>query len=85
MRKMTANELKSTRTAMSLDLRSMAVVLKLPYRTYQDYEYGKRGIPDDVATRAAVALQKDRQFMTRLTTRLQSHPLVLSEPDPDFI
>ena len=44
------DELKYIRLKMCLDMRSLALVLnKMPYRTYQDYEYGRRPIPKKVA------------------------------------
>jgi hypothetical protein len=44
------DELKYIRLKMCLDMKSMALVLnKMPYRTYQDYEYGQRLIPRKVA------------------------------------
>lgn len=70
---MTGPELKALREEMHLDLKSMALVLdKMPYRTYQDYEYGKRGIPEDVSKKVFEAHRKDREFMAGMAARIDA-------------
>ena len=68
---MTGPELKALRQEMHMDMRSMSLILdKMPYRTYQDYEYGKRGIPESVAERVREAHRKDREFMAGIVARV---------------
>lgn len=43
----------------------MAQALDLPYRTFQDYVYGKRKIPDHVAMAALDLILGDEQYMQR--------------------
>lgn len=69
---MTATQLKNARTEMRLDLRSMAAVLKMPYRTYQDYEYGKRGISLDVEIKVKTAADRNRQTMARIIAKVDA-------------
>jgi predicted transcriptional regulator len=66
------DELKYMRLKMGLDLASMAAVLSMPYRTYQDYEYGKREIPERVALKAEQAYEKDREFMAGIAARVDA-------------
>ena len=67
---MTARKLKDIRGAIGFDLRAMAGALGMPYRTYQDYEYGRRGIPKAVAEAVQELRRRDRQFMAGLRRRL---------------
>jgi len=62
---MTAKELKTIRTAMNLDIKSMAVILGWPYRTYQDRELGNRGIPETAAEEVLAARQRDSMAVRR--------------------
>ncbi len=38
-------ELKQARQLLGLNIKQMAEALQTPYRTYQDWEHGKRRIP----------------------------------------
>lgn len=67
---MNADELKRLRREMRFGVCDMYRVLGLPRRTYQDYEAGKRGIPEDVAAMARKAHCRDREFMTTLSERI---------------
>lgn len=42
---MQPEEMRLLREEMRFSLRDLSVVLGVPYRTLQDYEYGNRGIP----------------------------------------
>lgn len=42
---MQPDEMRKLRNEMMFSLKDLSVVLQIPYRTLQDYEYGKRGIP----------------------------------------
>lgn len=63
---MTGEELKRIRLAIKFDPRDMCAVLVLPRRTYQDYEAGKRSIPESVANAAREAHRRNIDFMKRL-------------------
>jgi hypothetical protein len=68
---MSAAELKRIREAIGYDMRAMAQALAgMPYRTYQCYEYGDRGIPIEVADAVRALQQRDRDFMAKLRRRL---------------
>jgi hypothetical protein len=62
-----AAELKAIRLAMRFDMRSMAAILeKMPYRTYQDYEYDKRKVPEEVLVMARAAAVRDRELVAQI-------------------
>lgn len=68
---MSARKLKDIRVEVGFDKRSMARALDgMPYRTYQDYEYGRRGIPAEVAEAARELHRRDRQFMRQLRRQM---------------
>lgn len=67
---MNGKMLKSIRTAMNLDVVSMALLLGWPYRTYQDRELGNRGIPQYAAQQVLDAQERDRSTMTRIMTQI---------------
>jgi len=67
---MSADELKRLRREMRIGVCDMYRLLGLPRRTYQDYEAGKRGIPQDVADKAREAHRRDREFMAALSARI---------------
>lgn len=68
---MDAGKLRRIRMAMGYDKRAMARALDgMPYRTYQDYEYGRRGIPQEVAKAVEELRRCDRDFMKHLRRRL---------------
>jgi DNA-binding transcriptional regulator YiaG len=67
---MDADMLKNIREEIGFAPRDMYRTLGIPWRTYQDYEAGKRGIPDDVASAVLVELKWNREFMTGLPCRV---------------
>lgn len=67
---MTGEELKRLRSEMRYGTCDMYRALGMPRRTYQDYEAGKRGIPEDVAARVREVHRKDRAFMAALAGRI---------------
>jgi len=61
---MSAAELIRLREEMNLKPRHMRLVLGIKSRrTYEDYEAGKRGIPEKTAAQIREAHRKDRAFM----------------------
>lgn len=67
---MSGDELKRLRREMRYGVCDMYAVLGLPRRTYQDYESGRRGIPQDVAAKARELHRRDREFMAGLPARI---------------
>ncbi len=72
------DELKRLRLEMGCAPRDMCSLLGLKRRTYQGYESGNRGIPQDIAERVREAHRRDREFMAALPAKL------LSRIDRDF-
>ena len=60
-----AEMLKSIRKAMGMDITSMAILMGMPYRTYQDYELGNRSIKDSVMVRAREVQDRDTETTLR--------------------
>lgn len=59
--------MKAIRLAMRFDMRSMAAILeKMPYRTYQDYEYDQRKVPEEVLVMARAAAVRDRELVAQI-------------------
>lgn len=60
---------------MRFTLKELSVVTGIPYRTLQDYEYGKRGIPGRVAVlmrdEAARCKRIRQQIMAGIDRRVQ--------------
>ncbi|WP_214173146.1 hypothetical protein [Geoanaerobacter pelophilus] len=79
---MTGAELKRLRREIGIGTCDMYRLLGLPRRTYQDYEAGKRGIPEAVATAAREAHRRDREFFATLPDRIDAR---LLEQFPDGI
>jgi predicted transcriptional regulator len=69
---MCANELKQIRYMMRFDPRDMCATLGLKRRTYQDYEAGKRKIPQDVAARIRETYRLDCQHMNTIDQRVDA-------------
>lgn len=67
---MSGAELKQLRLEMGIGACGMYRILGLPRRTYQDYEAGRRGIPEHVAIAARAAHQRERSFMASLSDRI---------------
>ncbi|MFH1027336.1 MAG: helix-turn-helix transcriptional regulator [Pseudomonadota bacterium] len=79
---MSAAELKRLRREMKYRPCDMYQALGLPRRTYQDYESGQRGIPQEVADAVRETHRRDREFMANLPTRIGA---VLDRDFPDGI
>lgn len=79
---MSGTELKRLRQEMKYQPRDMYLTLGLARRTYQDYEAGRRGIPQDVAAAVRKAHKRDREFMANLPTRIGA---ILDRDFPDGI
>jgi hypothetical protein len=58
--------LEEIRRGMRFDKRMMARILGLPYRTYQDYSYGKRSVPERVLVAAKDAAKRDKDVMAQI-------------------
>jgi hypothetical protein len=58
--------LEDIRRGMRFDKRGMAQVLGMPYRTYQDYAYGRRSVPERVLVLAQEAARRDREIMAAI-------------------
>ncbi|MDA8428913.1 MAG: hypothetical protein M0T70_06620 [Geobacteraceae bacterium] len=69
---MSAEECKRLRQEMKFGVCDMYRTLGLPRRTYQDYESGRRGIPQDVAAQIREAHRRDREFMAGLPARIDA-------------
>lgn len=69
---MSAAECKRLRHEMGCAPCDMYRLLGLPRRTYQDYEAGKRGIPQSVAAQIRDAHRRDREFMAGLPARIET-------------
>jgi DNA-binding transcriptional regulator YiaG len=69
---MEKEELTAARAKLGLNMAEMAMVLKTPYRTYQDWETGKRRIPGICACAVELLLVKDRWTMDRIKTKLDN-------------
>lgn len=54
------------RKAVGFSLRDLAAVTGTPYRTVQDYEYGRRGISTAFAARVVVELEREQQIRMAL-------------------
>lgn len=69
---MCANELKQIRYMMKFDPRDMCATLGLKRRTYQDYDAGKRKIPQDVAARIRETYRRDCELMNGIPARVDA-------------
>ncbi len=47
--------------------------LNIPYRTFQDYLYGKRKIPDHIAQKALDSILSTRKFMKQISASVDKH------------
>lgn len=74
--------MKRLRREMKYRPCDMWATLGLPRRTYQDYEAGRRGIPQEVAEAARAAHRRDRDFIANLPTRIGA---ILDRDYPDGI
>ena len=76
------NELKQIRYMMKFEPRDMCLALGLKRRTCQDYEAGKRRIPQDIAARIRETYRRDCQHMNTIDQRVDAAAL---EDYPDGI
>lgn len=72
MEQLTPEELKAARYKLGLTKTEMARVLKTPYRTYQDWEHGKRRIPGICDCAVELLIMKYRWTMERIKTKLDT-------------
>jgi len=70
---MSAAELKRLRREMKFAPRDMCAILSLPRRTYQDYESGRRGIPEKIAAQIRKAYRQDREFIAGIAGRVDQY------------
>lgn len=64
--------LRWLRKDMKYEPRDMCDQFKLPRRTYQDYEAGKRGIPAKLATRIREQHKRDREWTNGIGDRVDA-------------
>ena len=69
---MSSAECKRLRREMGCAPCDMYRLLGLPRRTYQDYESGRRGIPQGIAAQIREAHRRDREFMDSLPARIET-------------
>ena len=68
---MSADKLRSIRLEIGVDMKTMASMLdSMPYRTYQDYEYSNRPIPENVAGKVNALLKREVKFMRDLKRKI---------------
>lgn len=77
---MCANELKQIRYMMRYAPRDMYQEMRLPRRTYQDYESGKRRISQKVAAQIREMYRRDCEFMNGIANRVDA-ALMADYPD----
>lgn len=63
-------ELKRIAAAVG-NLKALAIMTGIPYRSLQDYSSGLFGIPEHVADKIYEAYRMDREFMAELRRRLE--------------
>ncbi len=69
---MTKQEMKAIRLDMRFGLRDLAAVMKIPYRTLQNYEGGQRAIPQAFADLLRAEQIKERQIKAELTAAMEA-------------
>lgn len=69
---MSPEELREARETARLDKKSMALSLGWPYRTYQDREYGRRGIPQDAADQVHAVVRRQAEIMEKIKAGLRA-------------
>jgi len=67
--KITETELKAARQKLGLNQIELARRLATPYRTYQDWEGGRRSIPGVVAVAVELLIQRDAIVMQVLNQK----------------
>jgi len=64
--------LENIRQSMRVDKRMMAALLAMPYRTYQDYAYGRRSVPERVLVLAQAVAVRDREIVAQITRDVEA-------------
>ena len=74
---------------IGFSLRDLAAVMQMPYRTLQDYEYGKRRIPNSFAARFEAEVEREARIRAEVYQSIErriveEHPDgIPSEPERD--
>ena len=63
---MTSMQFRMVRELMRFSLVELSIVTKIPYRTLQDYEYGKRSIPAMVVEQLRQEYKRERRIMNQI-------------------
>ena len=63
---MNSMQFRTLRESMRFSLVELSVVISIPYRTLQDYEYGKRRIPGRVADLMQKEYKRERRIMNQI-------------------
>lgn len=71
--------MRAIREEMGFSLRDLAAVMKVPYRTLQNYEGGQRNIPKEFASRLRAEQARQRKIMDEVCAFIdrdiaQAHP-----------
>ena len=69
---MTAVNLETARLALGMNKAEMASRLRTPYRTYQDWEAGRRRIPGICQIAVELLLEKDARVMQAIDEKISS-------------
>jgi DNA-binding transcriptional regulator YiaG len=67
---------------IGFSLRDLAAVMRIPYRTLQDYEYGKRRIPDSFAVRFEAEIEREARIKAEVYQSIERR---IAEEHPDGI
>ncbi len=70
MENMTPAELRAARIRLGMNMAEMAKTLRTPYRTYQDWEAGRRTIPGVCAVAVELLLKRDRWVMLAIEAKI---------------
>ena len=64
-------EFRNMRELMRFSLVELSSVISIPYRTLQDYEYGKRKIPRAVSERMIAELKREQKIMQQVLASIE--------------
>lgn len=70
MENMTPAELKAARRKLGMNLAEMAKTLRTKYRTYQDWESGRRRIPGVCWVAVELLLKRDQWVMQAIEAKI---------------
>lgn len=79
---MTPEKMRQLRKIMGFSLRDLAAVMRIPYRTLQDYEYGARRISACFATKLEAELERELRIQHELHVLIDQR---ISEEHPHGI